>query len=103
MAKRLVGVAVLFLLVLVTAVPAWATEGGAEEQEAPPDYDELCNPENPVVLDHCPAEYEQPSVFPPMLYGLLVLAAVAAVVLLVLYLLWQPRFAQERDRVKGRR
>ena len=103
MGKRLLGVLVLVLLVLAVAVPAGATEAPAEGGAEAPSYEEICNEENPVVLEHCPASYEEPSVFPPILYTLLIVAAVIAVALLVLFLLWQPRFAQERDRVKGRR
>jgi hypothetical protein len=103
MTQRLAGVVALVLLVLAMGVPAGATEGGAEEPPPPPEYEEICNPDNPVVLENCPPAYEEPSVFPPILYGLLVIAAVIAVALLLLYLVWQPRFAQERDRVKGRR
>jgi hypothetical protein len=99
MGKRRFGVLVLVLLVLALAVPAGATEAGAEA----PAYEDICNEANPVVLEHCPPSYEEPSVFPPILYTLLIIAAVIAVALLVLFLLWQPRFAQERDRVKGRR
>jgi len=103
MGKRLLGVLVLVLLALVMAAPAGATEAPAEEGAEAPAYEDICNEANPVVLEHCPASYEQPSVFPPILYTLLIISAVIAVALLVLFLLWQPRFAQERDRVKGRR
>jgi hypothetical protein len=101
MPKRLVGVLLLALL-LFQAVPAYATEGAPAEGEAPPpEYSEICNPENKAVYENCPQEYEQPTVFAAILWPLLGLAGLAAIALLLMYLWWQPRFAQERDRVKG--
>jgi hypothetical protein len=112
MSKRVMGVALLALLLLsLMALPALAVEdaeeeGGVpsvEEQEPLPDIDSI-GTQNETSRQFFPEAYEEPSLFPPIVYGLLITGAIIALVLLVMYLLWQPRFAQERQKkVKGRR
>lgn len=112
MSKRLIGVPLLALLLLsLVALPALAVEedledpgaGTVEEQEPLPDIDSI-GTQNETSRQFFPEEYEEPSLFSPMIYGLLVIGGIIALVLLVMYLLWQPRFAQERRRkAKGRR
>lgn len=113
MSKRLTGVSLLALLLLsLMALPALGVEdlpedpgaGSVEEEEEPlPDIDSI-GTQNETSRQFFPDAYEEPSVFPPMVYGLLVIGGIIALVLLVMYLLWQPRFAQERQKkAKGRR
>lgn len=111
MVKRLLGVPLLVLVLLsLAALPALAVEEledpgvtGVEEQEPLPDIDSI-GTQNETSRQFFPEPYEEPSLFPPILFGLLIAGGVIATVLLIMYLLWQPRFAQERQKkVKGRR
>ncbi len=116
MIKRLVGVALYVLLVvLLTAAPAFATEaGGAEASEgaasegeeavAPPEREEVCA-RNEVVAEYCPEPYEAPTVFDGILYPLLGIGVLVTIALFLLYIRWLPNFARERQmaRARGRR
>lgn len=97
-------------LVLVVAAlalfsgPAWAVEGegGAPEETGPaPGIDEI-GTQNEVSGQHLP-EAAEPPPFMRFLYVPLVVAGIViSLVLLLMYLAWQPRFAEER-RSKRRR
>jgi hypothetical protein len=103
MSKRLLGVPLLALLVLVlSALPALATESAEEEREEV-DAAALCSA-NDVVAEYCPDPYESPTVFRGILYPLLGVAALVSIALFLLYIRWLPNFAQERRaRARGRR
>jgi hypothetical protein len=111
MSKRLVGVLALVLMLLpLAAVPAFAVDaaeesvpGEAPEDAPAPTIDEI-GTQNETAREFFPEPYESPSVLPPLLFLLLGIAAVVALIVLVLFLVWQPRFAQERRTgSKGRR
>lgn len=104
MSKRLFGVALLAALVgmLSFGAPAWAVE----EDEAPehremPTIEEI-GTRSETALEHYPEPYEAPSVFVKLALPLLIAGGVIAAVWLLLYLLWQPRFAEERRTSKRR-
>lgn len=100
MSKRLLGVLLLGLLVVAVAAPAMAVEEDGEvEHEELPSYDEI-GTGSETSLQFRPEPYEQPSLFAGMLYPLLILAGVAVLAVLGLYLLWQPRFSEEREAKK---
>ncbi|HVL98058.1 MAG TPA: hypothetical protein VM324_02055 [Egibacteraceae bacterium] len=105
MAKRLLGVIITALLLCVGALPALAVEPDDEEMEVEheelPSYEEIGSGSE-ISQEFRPEPYEQPTVFAGMLYPLLFIAGVAVLVVLGLYLLWQPRFAQEREAKKRR-
>lgn len=113
MLQRLSGVSLIALLLLaVLAVPAFAADAGGDAEGAgeegeppPPDFEEVCG-RNDVVAEFCPEGYQEPSVFPPILYALLGLGALIAGALFLLYIRWLPHFAQERRakaKARGRR
>lgn len=89
-------------LALGWASPALAVEEDipdpdeAAEEEPPPDIDELCQ-EGTIAAEFCPERYEEPSWFQWLIYPLLIVGLVMAVLLLIAYLTWQPRFARERE------
>jgi hypothetical protein len=99
-------VAVLALLVTlmgVLAVPAFAAEeGGASAEEGPaPGINEI-GTQNDVSNQYRPEPTELPP-FQPWLYVPLAIVGLLMVGgLLFMYLMWQPRFAEER-RSKRRR
>jgi hypothetical protein len=104
MSKRLFGVALLAALTALLCVggPAWAVE----EDEAPehrelPDFSEI-GTRSETAGEFYPEPYEAPSVFPKLAIPLLVAGGVIVAVTLLLYLLWQPRFAEERRSAKRR-
>lgn len=110
MSQRLAGVLGMLLFLLALAVPALATEGGAElpdgaqggdEEGAQPETIEELGVDD-AATEFLPDAYQEPTVFPPILYGLLGVAVLMAAGMLLLYLLWQPRFARERTQ-QGRR
>ncbi|MDQ3343599.1 MAG: hypothetical protein M3524_08505 [Actinomycetota bacterium] len=109
MFKRLLGVLVLAVLVgSAFAVPAMAveaTEGAAEEPEGPaPDINEI-GTQNEVSREFLPApdEAAPPPFFQFFNVPLFAVGVLAAVALLSAYLIWQPRFAQERRSKRRRR
>lgn len=103
MPKRLLGVLMFLLLACLVAAPAMAVEAEGEEgeveQEELPSYDEVGSGSE-TSLEFRPEPYEQPSIFASLLYPLLVVAGVAVLAVLGMYLLWQPRFSQEREAKK---
>ncbi|CAN5580386.1 MAG: hypothetical protein M3493_09700 [Actinomycetota bacterium] len=110
MGKRLLGVLVLAALLgsglfAVPAMAVEATEGAAEEPEGPaPDIGEI-GTQNEVSREFLPApdEAEPPSFFQFFKVPLFAVGVLAAVALLFAYLIWQPRFAQERRSKRRRR
>lgn len=92
------------VLLMVSAVPALAVEEGEGGEEVdvevlPPDIEELCI-EGTIAHEFCPETYEQPSWFQWLLFPLLGGGLLIVTVLITAYLVWQPRFARERDRDK---
>lgn len=98
MPKRLLGVLMFLLLACLVAAPAMAVEAEGEQEELP-SYDEVGSGSE-TSLEFRPEPYEQPSIFASLLYPLLVVAGVAVLAVLGMYLLWQPRFSQEREAKK---
>lgn len=98
MTRCLAGVLLLLLLSLpVMAVPAFATEGAAAgEEEGPPPAIDNIGTQNEVAQEYFPPEYDEPSVFPPIKYALVVLALLFGAAIALAYVRWLPRFAQER-------
>lgn len=108
MGKRTLGVVAAVMLVggLLLASPAFAVEADEDVEEAPgetelPSMDEV-GTQSERAREFIPEMYEQPSLFPFMIYPLMILGGLVIVVVLVLYLRWQPHFAEER-REKSRR
>ena len=110
MSTRRLALLVLVLLACLggVAAPAAAQEEpvGTEapvETGPPPTVDEVTR-DNPVAREYRPEPYVTPSFTPWLLYPLLFAAVVAALLILLLYLVWQPRFASEaRRKSRGRR
>lgn len=105
MSKRLVAVLMMVLLACAVAAPAMAVEAGGEGEEAEPEHEEVPTYEEvgtgtETSLEFRPEPYERPTVFAGLLYPLLILAGVAVIGVLGLYLLWQPRFSEERKAKK---
>ncbi len=101
--------AMLFALLALAGVavsgPVLAVEEDeleVEEAPPPPDYEELCR-EGTIAEEYCPEPYEEPSWFQWLIYPLLIAGLVMATGMLVAYLIWQPRFAREREENKSRR
>ena len=97
--------AVAMLMVGVFATPALATEAeptaAAEEEGPAPSVDEI-GTQNDVSKQYLPEKAEPPP-FMRFLYVPLVLVGILmALMLLLSYLRWQPKFAEER-RSKRRR
>ncbi|CAN5165624.1 hypothetical protein BH20ACT9_BH20ACT9_14070 [soil metagenome] len=104
----------LALLVLVLACLAGVAAPAAAQEEPvgtetpvetgpPPSVDEVTR-DNPVAREYRPDPYVTPSFTPWLLYPLLLAGVVAALLILLLYLVWQPRFASEaRRKSRGRR
>jgi hypothetical protein len=104
MLKRLCGVAFVVLLCLpAVAWPSAAVEGTGEatEQKEPPTYEELRQQSGERAQEFFPEPYTPPPFFRFFAYPLLIVGVVAVVVVLFLFLLWQPNFARERR--SGRR
>ena len=100
MSKRLLGVLAVVTLLCCVATPAFATESGAEEHEAP-SLEEIRakNENNPVADDVLPPPQVDPPSWTQWLYIPLTVAGVLMVTFLGFrYLQWQPRFAEERRR-----
>lgn len=110
MSKRLPGVLVMALLaslmvgLLSLGPPALAVEEG-EEPPGPvevPELGELMEGRSDRAIQFAPPDYEQPSPFPWLFYPILGLGLLVVGGLLLAYLVWMPRFAEER-RSKQRR
>ncbi|MBW3602179.1 MAG: hypothetical protein KY434_05705 [Actinobacteria bacterium] len=73
------------------------------ETGPPPTVDEVTR-DNPVAREYRPEPYVPPSFTPWLLYPLLLAGVAAALLILLFYLVWQPRFASEaRRRSRSRR
>ncbi|HVM13021.1 MAG TPA: hypothetical protein VM287_01660 [Egibacteraceae bacterium] len=108
MPKRLLGVLMMVLMTLVIAAPAMAVEAEEEGEELEVEHEELPKYEeigtgSEISQEFRPEPYEQPSLFAGILYPLAVIAGIAVLVIFGLYLLWQPRFSQEREAKKQKR
>ncbi len=99
-----VGVLVALLLAGVVvgaaAMPAWGVEEegdapAAEEHEPAPGISEI-GTQNEVSRQHLPPPAEPPPFMRFLNWPLMVVGVVVALIMLLLYLLWQPRFAEER-------
>ena len=107
-------VVLLAALLMLPAVAAGATEddalGGEDlldeanqlEEEGEPTLDEVTQ-DNEIVQEFVPDEYEQPTVFAPIIWTLLGAGLLITLVLFLLYLVWQPNFGRERERARSRR
>lgn len=105
--RRLLG-AVATVLALAAAVlpvvaalpsPAAATEAGSGEREPLPSIDEIGTQ---AGREFFPDEYEEPKFF-RFIYGPLAAVGILLIMLvLVRYLIWQPRFTAERRERKKR-
>jgi hypothetical protein len=104
MGKRVVGLLMVASLLFIGALtaPAWAVEGGEEHGREPlPGIDEIGS-DSETAQEFFPEPYEPPPFFRFMWGPLVVVAVVVSLFVLFAYLVWQPRFAQER-RAKRRR
>jgi hypothetical protein len=96
MSKRLLGVVFTALLALaVFAGPAAAVEEGAPEAHELPSLDEV-GTQSEIAQEFFPDAWEAPTVFPWFALPLLIGAGLLALYVLVVYLFFQPRFAEER-------
>lgn len=102
MSKRLLALLVALLGLFLIGGPAWAVEEGEDpEHRELPSIEEVGS-RSETALEYYPEPYEAPSVFPKMAIPLLVAGGVILSVWLLLYLVWQPRFAEERRSGKRR-
>lgn len=99
MPQRLFGVLMVVFMAVALALPALAVEAEGGGEVEMPSYDEIGSGSE-TSMSFRPEPYEQPTVFAGLLYPLLALAAVAVVAVLGLYLVWQPRFSEEREAKK---
>ena len=98
MPKRLLGVlAIIFVALAAFAGTASAVEGGEApaEDHGSPTIDEI-GQRNEITEQFFPEAAEPPPWTQWLYYPLLVVGILAAALLLLRYLQWQPRFAQER-------
>lgn len=101
-ASRLAIVLAASLVALFFAAPALAADAGAEaeapteqEQGPAPSIDEI-GTQNEVSSQYLPEPAEQPPFMRFLNWPLMVVGLLVALIMLLLYLLWQPRFAEER-------
>jgi hypothetical protein len=93
MPKRLVGVLALCLLLVGSlAGPAVA----AEVERHHYSYEEIRDQASEVSQGFLPEAHEPPSLFQWIIYPSIVVAILVALAVLFTYLVWMPRFAQER-------
>jgi hypothetical protein len=105
MSKRLSSVALVALLMCaaVLAAPALAVEeAGEPAQQELPSIEEV-GTQSETSQGFFPEEFESPSALTPVLWSLLIGGIVVVLIALALYLLWQPRFAEERRQKRSRR
>lgn len=104
MSKRRPGVLMLVLAVLLVAmaIPAAAVEGeegpgghGQEDLEL-----EELGTGSETAKEFRPEPFQQPALFQWFIYPLAALGIVATLVILGLYLLWQPEFGREGQEKK---
>lgn len=106
--RGLCGLLLLVALLVPLASPAFATEGppaGGEGEGEEPSLDTL-GTQSTVSQQFLPSPAPEPSALAPIKWLLLGLGVAVCVALLLLFLVWQPRFAQERrvgGRARGRR
>ncbi|MGH8903460.1 MAG: hypothetical protein ACRDYA_17750 [Egibacteraceae bacterium] len=108
MAKRLLGVALLLALLLCVPGPvgiATAAEPepdeGAGEHSPLPSIDEIGS-RSDIAKQYLPEPYEEPTWFQWALFPLLIVGVLATLMVLLAYLVWQPKFANEQ-KTKRRR
>ena len=82
------------------AAPAMATEAGSEQHVAP-SYQELGTSDR--AREFLPDPYTAPALFRPMVLPLVAVGLAATVAVLLMYLVWMPRFAEERKAKKKKR
>jgi hypothetical protein len=102
MLARLAGVVTLVaaLAIGLLAVPALAVEEGEPEGHGPlPELGEI-GTQSDVAKDYFPEEAEEPVFADFLIYPLLALGLVVSLVVLTLYLRWQPTFAEERHKAR---
>lgn len=98
MRARLLGVVTMLVLLLAgLAAPAMATEARRE----PPPLEEL-GTGSEISQRWFPEGAEEQPFTEALVFPLAVLGVGASLVVLVLYLRWQPRFAQERKEKRRR-
>lgn len=88
-------------LIGVVAAPALAVEEGDPAQHEAPTIEEV-GTQSETAREFFPEAYEAPPVFDYFLWILGGAALLVTIAVLLLYLVWQPRFAEER-RTKRRR
>lgn len=97
--------ALMLVLLVAMSAPALAAEGGDEvapEEEGPaPGINEI-GTQNEVSQQHLPPPAEPPPFMRFLYVPLAIVGVLMIAALLALYLVWQPRFAEER-RSKRRR
>ncbi len=103
MLARLAGVVTLVaaLTLGLLAVPALAVEGGEEpEGHGPlPELSEV-GTQSEVAKNFFPEEAEEPVFADFLIYPLLAVGLIVSLVVLTLYLRWQPTFAEERKKAR---
>lgn len=106
MLARLVGVASLVAMLAVGLLAGAALAAEAEEEgggHGPlPSITEI-GTQSEVSQGFFPEGAEEPVFSPFLIYPLLAVGLLAAFVILVLYLRWQPTFAEEREKAGRRR
>lgn len=103
MSKRLFGVVLSAVLAIaVLAGPAAATEAGGPVRHELPSLEEVGS-QSDTAKEFFPDTYEEPSVFPWFGYPLLIGGLLLTVWVLLSYLVFQPRFADERKAKAARK
>lgn len=105
MSKRRLGVLALALglLMVLVAAPAAAGEagGGGEEGGGAPAEDmemEEVGTGSETAKEFRPEPFEQPALFDWFIYPLAAIGIIAVLVVLGLYLYWQPQFGRESQK-----
>jgi hypothetical protein len=106
MLARLVGVvsvvAMLTVGLLAGAAMAVEEEGGGADYGPKPTLEELGS-QSETSRGFFPEEAEEPVFAPFLLWPLLAVGLIASLVILTLYLRWQPGFEEERKKATARR
>ena len=104
MSKRVASVLLVLLLGMVAlAGPAAAVEEGVGAEVPAPRTVEEVVADNDTAQQFVPEPYEQPTWFPLLRLPLLIIGVLVTLAVLFAFLLWQPRFAQERQERSRRR
>lgn len=106
MAKRRLGVFTLVVAVLTVAMalPAAAVEGegpGGGHGQEDVEMEEI-GTGSETAKEFRPEPFEQPALFQWIVYPLAAVGILMALVILGLYLLWQPEFGREAEEKKKR-